>query len=467
MAIAAVLVPEPLPSSVPGRLALAGLLLLTAWTAASVSWAPIGGRAQDDVQRLVLYLGVFIAAVALLRGPLARRWLEPSLALGTLVVVAYGLSERLLPGLVELDRSSAAAGRLEQPLTYWNAYGLVAAIGFVLAVRIAGDLERPQWLRAAAAASGVVIGLACYLTFARGALAAAAAGLLVLVAFAPAGRAQLRVVGIVLAPTFLAALAASRYPTIKSLEAGEPGDVLAGLLMLIALVLLAALAAVATLRRPRRELPLPELPVSRRTAVLAAGAVVLVVATLTAAALEGKPETVSPDVAADPARLGSIDTNRYRYWDVAVETWARNPIVGVGSGGFSVEWLKQRDRVDKSGDAHSIYVETAAELGLVGMAFLLMFLGGTAMAVLRLHRVDPSAATGLAGGLAAWWLHAGLDWDWEMPAAGLLMVVLAAAAVAWSEQRTGAAVGARRPAREEDGAASPAGSAAGRRQRVA
>ena len=138
VAVAAVLVPDPLPSSVPGRLALAGLLLLTVWTAASVSWAPIAGRAQDDVQRLLLYLGAFIAAVALLRGPLARRWLEPSLALGTLLVVAYGLSERLLPGIVELDRSSAAAGRLEQPLTYWNAYGLVAAIGFVLAVRIAG-----------------------------------------------------------------------------------------------------------------------------------------------------------------------------------------------------------------------------------------------------------------------------------------------------------------------------------------
>ena len=76
-----------------------------------------------------------------------------------------------------------------------------------------------------------------------------------------------------------------------------------------------------------------------------------------------------------------------------------------------------------------------------------MFLGGTAMAVLRLHRVDASAATGLAGGLAAWWLHAGLDWDWEMPAAGLLMVLLAAAAVAWSEQRPGGGTGAapRRP----------------------
>ncbi len=75
-----------------------------------------------------------------------------------------------------------------------------------------------------------------------------------------------------------------------------------------------------------------------------------------------------------------------------------------------------------------------------------MFLGGTAMAVLRLHSIDASAATGLAGGLAAWWLHAGLDWDWEMPAAGLLMVMLAAAAVAWSEQRPGGGASAARAA---------------------
>ena len=92
-------------------------------------------------------------------------------------MVAYGLSERLLPGIVELDRSSAAAGRLEQPLTYWNAYGLVAAIGFVLAVRIAGRPGRaPRRCGRLAAAAGVVIGFAGYLTFARGALAAAAAG---------------------------------------------------------------------------------------------------------------------------------------------------------------------------------------------------------------------------------------------------------------------------------------------------
>jgi O-antigen ligase len=138
---------------------------------------------------------------------------------------------------------------------------------------------------------------------------------------------------------------------------------------------------------------------------------------------------------ADPARLSSVDTNRYRYWEVAVRTFAHAPIAGLGSGGFLVEWLKERDRVDKSGDAHSLYLETAAELGVFGLAFLVMFLGGVAVAAVRLHRVDPAAAAGLAAGLAAWVLHAGLDWDWEMPATTLPALLLAAAAIAWSEER--------------------------------
>jgi O-antigen ligase len=137
---------------------------------------------------------------------------------------------------------------------------------------------------------------------------------------------------------------------------------------------------------------------------------------------------------ADPSRLSSIDTNRYRYWEVAISTWADHPVNGVGSGGYEVEWRKQRDRVDKSGDAHSLYLETLAELGVVGFVFLLAFLVGTAAAVVRLHRVAPGAATALAGGMATWAVHAGLDWDWEMPAVTLPALVLGAAAIAWSEE---------------------------------
>ena len=81
------------------------------------------------------------------------RALEPGLAAGALIVVCYGLSERLLPSLVELDRCESAAARLEQPITYWNAVGRAAAIGLVLAASLAGDASRDLRLRCTAAAA--------------------------------------------------------------------------------------------------------------------------------------------------------------------------------------------------------------------------------------------------------------------------------------------------------------------------
>ena len=433
VALAALLGLQLVPRTTAGRVALAGLFLLSVWTVLSIAWAPLGVRAEDDSQRIVLYLGVFIAALAFLRGPAVRRWLEPALALGTLVVVLYGLSERLLPGLVELDRSRTAAGRLEQPLSYWNAFGLVAALGLVLVIRIAGVPERSRALRGAAAAAGVPLGLAVYLSFGRGALAAAGVGVLVLLALAPAGRPQLRSAVTVIATAAVAAFLASRYSTVRSLDPGEQGDQSAGLQVLTGLVLLSVAAAALVLRRPRRALALPRLPVSRPKAVLAATGVFLIAAALAVAVLEGAPEGSSPTRGANPARLGSVDSNRYRYWEVAADAWLDRPIVGSGTGGFQVAWRKERDRVDRAGDAHSLYLETAAELGLVGLGLLALFLGGVVASVIRLYRVEPGLATGPAAGLAVWACHAGLDWDWEMPAVTLLAVLLAASPIAWRE----------------------------------
>ncbi len=434
--LAALIVPRPLPSTFPGRLALAGLLLLTAWTALSILWAPLGERAQDDVQRLLLYLAYFTAAIAFLRDSPTRSWLEPGLVLGVFVVVAYGLSERLLPGLVELDRSAASAGRLEQPITYWNAFGLLAAVGFVLAARVAGDPDRPRVLRSLAAAAAVPIGLAIYLTFARGALAAAGVGLVLMVALAPRARPALRSALTLLGAGVVAAIVAGALPTVQSVDTNRAGDTSEGLVMLLALVVLSAAAAIAVPRAPRRELPFPRIPTVRARTLLVGAAVALVALGLALAAFDAKPEGISPAPGADPARLSSIDTNRYRYWDVAARSFAAQPVLGLGSGGFFVEWLKERDRVDRSGDAHSLYLETLAELGVVGFAFLLMFVGGIVAAVVRLHRLDAAAATGPGAALVTWAAHAGIDWDWEMPAVTLPALLLGAAAIAWYEEQS-------------------------------
>jgi O-Antigen ligase len=429
----AVLAPRPLPVSTPGCVALIGLWLLCGWTAISITWAPLGGRVQDDLQRLLMYAGFFLACIAVLRPPGPRRILEPAVALGAFVVVAYGLSERLLPGIIELDRSATSAARLEQPLTYWNAMGIVAAVGLILAIRVAGDPERPKVLRAGLAAAGVTLGLGVYLTFARGALAALAVGLFVLLAVAPAAAAQLRAAAAIVIPAALAALVSNALPTVKSLDGRDSAE---GLVMLATLALLSVAALLVTLRSSRPRARRPARTIARPAAVVGAAAILLVLASATLAAFEGKPKSTSPPPGATPARLASIDTNRYRYWEVAGETFTEHPLIGVGSGGFLVDWLKVEDRVDASGDAHSLYLETAAELGLVGLALLLLFLGGTGAALVRLYRHNPGAATGLAAGLAAWAFHAGLDWDWEMPAATLPALLLAASAIAWSEEET-------------------------------
>jgi hypothetical protein len=431
VALVALVAPNPLPRSLSGRLALLGLFLLTAWVTLSILWAPLGNRSLDDAQRLLLYLGFMIAGAALLREPLVRRCLEPTVVLGAFAVIAYGLAERVLPRAIHLAHSETAAGRLEQPLTYWNAEGLLAAIGVVLAVRVAGDPHRDHWLRSASAAAGVALGLGAYLSYARGALGAIAVGLLVLLALVPDLRPTLRAMVTIISGAAIASLVANSSSTVKSLSTRSAGE---GLVMLSVLVFLMVAAAVIAPRVARRPFPLPSLGRSRPAAVLGISVTLLVVGGLVLAATEGKPEGTSPAPGASAKRLSSIDSNRYRYWQEAGKTFTRHPLIGIGTGGFQVEWLKVKNRYDASGDAHSLYLETAAELGIVGVVVLLLFLGGVAASVVNLYRVRAGPAAGIAAGLAVWAFHAGLDWDWEMPAVSLPALLLAAAAIAWSDE---------------------------------
>lgn len=72
-------------------------------------------------------------------------------------------------------------------------------------------------------------------------------------------------------------------------------------------------------------------------------------------------------------------------------------------------------------DAHSLYLETLAELGLVGFVLLIGVLSPPLIGA-GATRSDPNVA--IAAGA---YVHAGLDWDWEMPATTLTGVACAAA----------------------------------------
>ena len=408
--------------------AIAGLAGLAAWTAVSTSWAPLLEPARDDVGRVLAYCGALTASTLAWRHRADARLIEPLLAAGVVVVTAYGLSGRLLPGLVDLDQSLTAAGRLEQPLTYWNAMGALAAIGLTLSVRIAGDAQRQVWLRSASAAASPLLGLGVYLSFSRGAIAALVAGLLVLAALVPE-RGQIRAVGVAAVATLLAALAANLLPGVESLSgSSQERDGLIGLVVLVALATGCAVLQLRAARSPAREW---QLRLPRRLAV--AAIVIAAAAGVTLLALALDRGSGSGPAAAGAGRLSETGSNRYDYWEVALRSFGDEPLRGTGSAGFRVEWLREREIDETVQDAHSLYLETAAELGLVGLGFLALLIGGVAAAARAVLRDDRELAVGWTAAVVVFVVHAGIDWQWEMPAVTLPELVLAGALLARAE----------------------------------
>jgi O-antigen ligase len=421
----AVVGPAPLPRSTPGRLALAGLAGLAGWSALSILWAPQAGPAVQNVQRLLLYLGAFVAAIGILRNPRLRRATEPALAGGAALVIGYGLAGRLLPDLVELDSSRSAGGRLEQPLTYWNAEGVLAAMGLVLCARLAGDRSRPRAMRVVAAAAAPLLGAGVYLTYSRGALAVAVLGLLVLAAAAPS-RAQARAAGLVLAVAAATAACTELLPGVATIAG--PDRARDGLVLLAILVAASAGSALAASRLPEDPDRLP-----RWYAPVAWAAAAAVGAGLIVGGIAERPSERELAAGAEATRLTSVSSNRYEYWRVAIGAFADDPLLGTGAGGFRVVWLQERPIREAVRDAHSLEFEVAAELGLVGLLALGLLAGGTAGAARRALMRGREAAAGPVAVLVVWGLHASIDWDWQMPAVTLPALVLAGLVIVLAE----------------------------------
>ena len=117
-------------------------------------------------------------------------------------------------------------------------------------------------------------------------------------------------------------------------------------------------------------------------------------------------------------RLFSTTSNsRTAYWRVALGDFERHPVVGSGAGTFVREWYRHRPIRANVTDAHSLYLETLAELGLVGLALVLLVLAVPLVAAARVRR-SPFVAAAL-GAYAAFLAHLAVDWDWELPAVTL------------------------------------------------
>ena len=427
-----VMLGTPLPGGRWARLALGGLATLAAWSLASMAWARVAGDAYQSAQIVILYVGALLAAALVLHDARIRRTVEPVLALGATVVIGYGLAGRLLPGILHFARSVSAEGRLEQPLTYWNAMGELAALGVVLCARLAGDDTRPRAVRALAASAAAPLGLAVYTSFSRGALFAVVAGLIALLALVPR-REQLAGIATSVVAGVVCAAAISPLHGVTNLSGGLGHREHQGVLALAALmvVMLAAAGIQLALIDRLRPAPLPESAIVAHRGVIGT---VLVCAGLALAIVVGAHESsgASQHLASGANRLTTLRSNRYDYWRVALRAFAQEPLHGVGAGNWQLYWLRWRTITEFATDAHSLPLQTLAELGIVGVLALAAFVIGIVGSAWRSLRRGPACA-GAAAGLVTYFAHAPLDWDWQMPALTLFAIVLAGLVIAAEE----------------------------------
>ena len=116
--------------------------------------------------------------------------------------------------------------------------------------------------------------------------------------------------------------------------------------------------------------------------------------------------------------------NRPHYWRVAWQDVEANPLLGSGAGTFGAFWLEHRPVDEFVHDAHSLFLETLAELGPPGLALLVLGLG---IPIVGLRGRHDRAVAVAGGAYAAFLLHAAVDWDWEFGAVGLVGVLCAGA----------------------------------------
>jgi len=406
----------------------------------SVAWSTDVAETVHEGERVLLYVAG-VSALLLLGRRSSVPWLLAAVTAAITGVCAYALTMRLFsPGsgayqIVSTDPE--AAFRLARPLGYANGLACFAAIGILLAFGFALR-ARTLGARGLASAALVVLFPTLYFTYGRGAWLALVAGLLALVGLeCHRTAAAASVVALAALPAVAVALS-SRVHALSS-EAGavasatRDGHRLAAALVLLALG--AALVPSGLDRANRRFGRLVALP--RRWLFAALALIVLGVLAVALTHVGGPGEAArrayrafnapAPLVKADPnQRLFSLSGNsRSEYWRIAWREYVDHPWLGGGAGSYQRYWLQHRRAALPVRNAHSLYLETLAELGPLGLALLLAALAVPLVGAWR-ARGYPFAPAAL-GAYLVFLVHAGIDWDWEMTAVTLAALSCAVA----------------------------------------
>jgi O-antigen ligase len=424
---------------------LTALVLFGAWQLASTLWSHATALGLDAYDRTLLYVLAFALFGSVRYTPERLRWLIRALVAGMAAVCLIGLVSRLLPHAWPTT-SSFYNSRLNYPLTYWNAEGMLAMLALILGFHLSADRAEHWSVRVIAAALLPGIAATLLLTFSRGALGVTIVGLLAyclltrLSTLPTALLAAIPTTAIALHSAWDATLLASRKPTsAAAVVQGHHVAVVVGACMVgagvLRAVLLLADGAIA-------EMPLVRTPPPRTVRVWAgAGVAVLVVA---AALVLGAFSfahreyekfvhgTREQHLVQTRERLSDpVNDGRLPLWKVAVRIYETDKFHGTGAGTYQLYYTRYRTVHSYVVDTHSLYLQSLAELGIVGFVLILVVVFGIlAGLAARIRGPGRAIYAALFAVTLAWAIHQAVDWDWQMPAITLEVFMLAGLALA-------------------------------------
>jgi O-antigen ligase len=413
-------------------------------SAISSLWSGSVELSVIEADRVLVYLAFFLAAFLIAQTDQTRQRFAEGIAIGVAIVVLLGLLSRLLPHVIEIAEGLGTGPRLRYPLGYWNANGALCGIAAPLLLWLS---RNARWtaLRWASVATLPAIGLTLYFTYSRGGVLALAIGALCLLALSR-DRLWLLATAVIAGLGALPALLA--VPGYRSLADNVASQTSVDQGVSVLLILLAGTAATLALFALLRRLEDRDRPATRRAVevsrdpkVLRGIAITLGVAAIIAAIVFGGrawdqfsgSDIEFPD---NPAHHFSDfgSGGRDDFWRVAIDAFEEKPLVGHGAGTYEFSWEQLRSIELNLIDAHSLYLESFAELGLLGGLLVLALIGGLLWIGISAWRAAPyplrEGYAALFAAMLIFAVTAGFDWFWEIPGLGAIFFLAAGALVA-------------------------------------
>jgi O-antigen ligase len=420
------------------------IVCLSLLCAISSLWSGSVELSVIEADRVAVYLGFFIAAFLIAQTTERRQRFAEGLAIAAALVALLGLGGRLLPHLLDVSQSVGSGPRLSYPLGYWNANGAVFGIGIALMLWTSRQAISTALRRLSVAAIPASL-LALYFTYSRG-------GLLSLVVACGCLLALSRDRLWLLATLAIGALGA--LPAVLAVQARDSlADNLGGqaaidqgvtvLLVLLAGTVVSLLLFAGLRWEERREGGLSgrAVAISRNPRVLrgiALAATLAMIAVLAAVGGRAWNQFSSPDIQfpSNPqAHFADFSgAGRHEFYKVAIEAFGEKPILGHGAGTYQFSWNQLRSIEIPVHDAHSLYLEAFAELGVVGGLLVIGLIGTLLWCAFVTWRAAPEPQrdryAALLATMLAFAVGAAFDWFWEIPALGAFFFLAAGVVVA-------------------------------------